>query len=518
MVCMRKIFFLLVTTGGLLITWAAVLQAASETVLLDFSSPSCGPCHQMRPTIQQLIQSGYPVQEIDISRDTALARRYKITQVPAFVVLVNGQEFVRSIGPTSYIQLERMLQQAGIQPGGQSHGAIASQFSNTTASTPSETPPQLNLPADNATLEANAPNGMTTNVNQLLESTVRLTIQDPQGNSTGTGTIIDAREGEALILTCGHLFRASGGQGTITITLFQTTAQGRNVQAAQVHTTLEGQLVDFDLERDLGLVSFRTNEKIQVAPIAPTGTQLVPGSPVITVGCNHGDNPTAILTKVTSLNRYQGPANVEAAIAPVEGRSGGGMFNQQGQLVGVCFAADPPSNEGLYSATSSIHAKLNELGLEMVYLSPSSGNRTPGKAPLVLAQSDRSPTRPSQTHAVQGQDKINLVTQSNSTIDALTGIPTTPQPSASNSWTAPPINTTSTEQGRVNVESLNPSERALLEELDRHGAASEIILIIQPQTPGGKSEVIKLQHATPNLIRALVARRTKNDERGASLR
>ncbi|MEO2045668.1 MAG: trypsin-like peptidase domain-containing protein [Pirellulales bacterium] len=495
MVCMRKIFFLLLTTGGLLIAWTAILQAAGETVLLGFSSPSCGPCHQMRPTIQQLIQRGYPIQEIDISRNAALKRHYKITQVPAFVVLVNSQEFARSIGPASYIQLERMLQRAGIQPGRQSHGAIANPFSDTTARTSSETPPQLGLPADNATLEANAPNGMTTNVNHLLESTVRLTIQDPQGNSTGTGTIIEAREGEALVLTCGHLFRASGGQGTITITLFQTTGQGGNTQGAQVHATLEGQLVDFDLERDLGLVSFRTNEKIQVAPIAPIGTQLAPGSPVTTVGCNHGDNPTAIFTKVTSLNRYQGPANVEAAIAPVEGRSGGGMFNQQGQLVGVCFAADPPSNKGLYSATSSIHTKLNDLGLEMVYLSPSS-----------------------QTHAVRGQDKIQPVTPSNPTIDALTANLTTPQPSASNSWTAPPINTTSTGQSRVNIESLNPSERALLEELDHLETTSEIILIIQPQTPGGKSEVIKLQHASPNLIRALVARRPKNDKRGSNLR
>lgn len=502
MVCFRKIFFILVTTGCLTIAWTEGIRAAGETVLLDFSSPTCGPCHQMRPTIEKLMQEGYPVREIDVSRDTMLAGRYKITHVPAFVVLVNGQEFARLIGPTSHTELVRMLQHAGIQPGGQRSVAIANPFADPPAPRPLDTPPPVGFPAESVTPEVVTPGRVTANVTRLLEATVRLTIQDSQGSSTGTGTIVDAREGEALVLTCGHLFRTSGGQGAITITLFQATSQG-----AQVRTTLAGQLVDFDLERDLGLVSFRTKERVQVAPIAPTGTQLASGFPVTTVGCNHGDNPTAVFTQVTSLNRYQGPANVEAAGAPVEGRSGGGMFNQHGQLVGVCFAADPQSDEGLYSATSSIHAKLHDMGLEMIYQSPSSGNRLNDQAPLVLAQLDEISAQTSRTLAVLGQDKIAPPGPSDPTVKALTGNPTTPKAFPFKNRPGSPKNTLSTGQGHGIVASLSPSELALLEELDRRGATSEIILIIQPQTPGGKSEVIKLQHATPNLIRALIARR-----------
>ena len=46
---------------------------------------------------------------------------------------------------------------------------------------------------------------------QCLASSVRLKIEDADGNSVGSGTIIDARAGEALVLTCGHIFRESQG-------------------------------------------------------------------------------------------------------------------------------------------------------------------------------------------------------------------------------------------------------------------------------------------------------------------
>src|SRR5690606_24505461 len=53
--------------------------------------------------------------------------------------------------------------------------------------------------------------------NDLIASSVRLTISDPTGVSYGSGTLIDARAGEALVLTCGHIFRDSQGKGGIAI-------------------------------------------------------------------------------------------------------------------------------------------------------------------------------------------------------------------------------------------------------------------------------------------------------------
>ena len=84
---------------------------------------------------------------------------------------------------------------------------------------------------------------------------------------------------------------------------------------------------------------------------------LEPGDPVTSVGCNHGENPTPWATQITAINRYQGHPNVEAARAPVEGRSGGGLFNAQGQVIGICYAAEPKGDEGLYASLSSIQVE-----------------------------------------------------------------------------------------------------------------------------------------------------------------
>ncbi len=84
-------------------------------------------------------------------------------------------------------------------------------------------------------------------------------VEDPDGRSCGSGTIIDSRGDEALVLTCGHLFRDSQGKGRITVDLF---GSGEPQQVA-------GRLVSFDLTRDVGLVAIRTPGPVAVARLAP---------------------------------------------------------------------------------------------------------------------------------------------------------------------------------------------------------------------------------------------------------
>ena len=53
-----------------------------------------------------------------------------------------------------------------------------------------------------------------------MAATARLRVEDGEGVSWGTGTVIDSRQGEALILTCGHIFRDSDGKGRVEVDLF----------------------------------------------------------------------------------------------------------------------------------------------------------------------------------------------------------------------------------------------------------------------------------------------------------
>ena len=215
-------------------------------------------------------------------------------------------------------------------------------------------------------------------------------------------------------------------------------------------------------------MSFRPNFEVRPVRIAPEGTQIPPGTAVTTVGCNRGENPSAIESRVTANNRYQGPPNTEVAGAPVEGRSGGGLFNDAGQLVGVCFAADHEEDEGLYAGLKSVHELLDSRQLSDVYQGSSPSMTTAGQTEV------RPALRTAGTFSVRGQQPQ---------------LPSHPLESAPSS----------SQTGGV----LSLSEQAALEEIRQRGTDSEVICIIRPRDPGGKSEVITLPNASGAFVEAL---------------
>ena len=100
------------------LTWS-LAPALAETVLLDFISASCGPCQQMRPVVQQLAAAGYHVRDVDIHREPQEAARFGVAQVPTFIVTVDGREAERTVGLTSFAQLQQMLSR------GSSHASLS---------------------------------------------------------------------------------------------------------------------------------------------------------------------------------------------------------------------------------------------------------------------------------------------------------------------------------------------------------------------------------------------------------
>ena len=192
-----------------------------------------------------------------------------------------------------------------------------------------------------------------------MNASVRLRVDDAKGHSFGTGTIVDVHGQDALILTCGHIFRDSKGQGRITVELFAPGAE----------KSLAGELIRYDLDRDVALVGIKTRSRLAPIRIAGPSYAVRQGQPVFSIGCNHGDDPTVMRGRINAVNKYLGPDNLTASGRPVDGRSGGGLFSADGYLVGVCNAADPQSEEGLYAAYRSIHDELDQSGLSFVYQS-----------------------------------------------------------------------------------------------------------------------------------------------------
>ena len=380
---------------------AALLLAATgagETVLYDFQATWCGPCKMMAPVVRRLADEGYPVREIDVDRDAALAQRYGVTNIPCFVLVVDGQERGRVIGATSYERLADLLAQGGVGRAGEgivsSRGqspdrprkllSLPASFLRNRSPSPAAPEKPLSrqpfgtpIPSANTLARAEqrplsqldqialdtdpkraaTPAKMSDSLSaRLLRSSVRLKIYDPHGYSFGSGTIIDYSPlagglgGQALILTCGHIFRDSQGQGRIEVDLFD---EGK-VQ------TVVARMIRHDLQRDIGLVSIQTNRPMPVAPLASKNSQQSPGSQVLSIGCDHGNDPTVQKSTIKAVNSFVGPPNLQVVGQPAVGRSGGGLFNHKGELIGVCNFADPTDRAGLYAAVELAHVVLEQ--------------------------------------------------------------------------------------------------------------------------------------------------------------
>ena len=131
-----------------------------------------------------------------------------------------------------------------------------------------------------------------------------------------------------------------------------------------------GKVVKYDLDADVGLISIPTDGVLPVARLAASGSQLPKGASVISVGCSGGQPPTTQNLFVTALNRYTGPDNVECTGVPVQGRSGGGLFNLENEVVGVCIAADPKEKRGLYAGLKPILELVASCGLDSIIRQP----------------------------------------------------------------------------------------------------------------------------------------------------
>jgi hypothetical protein len=331
----------------------------------------------MDPAVQRLAASGYPVRRINIDQDRATTARFRVEKIPCFVMVVDGLEVDRVVGATGISRLEQMCEAgrayaarvppagkfAGPATGNQPPGSLIIPVSH--ESEPREEPRswvavsrdhgQAAAPVSAAPAPAAPPPPAAAAA--MLAASVRLRIEEADGHSCGTGTIVGTRPGEALVLTCGHIFRDSQGKGRIEVDLFGPHPASR----------IPGRLVGYDLKRDVGLVLIQTPLAVTAARVAPAGYAMRTGQLVASVGCNNGEAPSVQWSEVIALDRFLGSPNIEVAGQPIVGRSGGGLFSAEGLVLGVCNAADPGQHEGLFAALASIQAELDQFGLAGLY-------------------------------------------------------------------------------------------------------------------------------------------------------
>ncbi|MCE2811105.1 MAG: trypsin-like peptidase domain-containing protein [Planctomycetaceae bacterium] len=297
----------------------------------------------------QAVERGWAIRLVDIRRESHVAQRWRVHNTPTTVLVRSGREVDRILGPSTWTEFSRRMLRFSAPDS--IRGATASPQISQQASSSIDLDrlvPMQQRPSKQSASE----NPVTATDPQA--ATVRIIVDEPESHAVGSGTIIDSSQNGAVVLTCGHLFRNWSKSSVVYVERFESGVPVR----------YQASLVDYQIDDiDIGVLVINPGKVVPSARVAQQADLLREGDPVFSLGCDHGDLPSRRDSRVTKLNRYMGSANIETAGAPVQGRSGGGLFNSNGELLGVCFAADAQLDEGLYCGTRSVLDRLQKLGI-----------------------------------------------------------------------------------------------------------------------------------------------------------
>jgi hypothetical protein len=227
------------------------------------------------------------------------------------------------------------------------------------------------------------------------ETTVRIKIPGKGLVSFGSGTIVWSTPKESLILCTAHVFNVVGAaQGPpaafdlpIKVDLFDCKPSQGDIRQVHYAGTCLGEVIDFDRPRDVGLIRIRPGRRLPFSRLVPEGWRPKVGTKLITVGCDEGRDPTVWSTTVSRFfvkglignDDYEA---IECTKVPKQGRSGGGLFTEEGNLTGVCNFAEPIGNHGLYATPSAIYRLLDRNELTALY------SNDPANAPETEVEPD----------------------------------------------------------------------------------------------------------------------------------
>jgi S1-C subfamily serine protease len=199
--------------------------------------------------------------------------------------------------------------------------------------------------------------------------TLRPTVVVRRGTSQGSGTIIASVDGETLVLTAAHVVKAPG---PIFVELHRYNV-GRERTPAKPGSwprPLPASLAADDDAADLAILRIEKLGALPyVARLAPDQGQLAPNSTVTSVGIDLGAKLTSWTTQLVKTVRFElNDTHSERLFlitlhTPEHGRSGGGLFLANGELVGVCVghaALVEGRRMGVFASRESIRQLLDE--------------------------------------------------------------------------------------------------------------------------------------------------------------
>lgn len=481
----------------------AEAKQQASTHLYFVTSHGCAPCRQVEPHIETLKREGYPVTTVQIGEHQQWAKKLGVDRTPT-VVMISGEKLVgRHAGRIDAVTLKQWFESQGVKSGQAFTSAQAnheqpigtkvvlgggterrseigwdSQTGNqATQIIGGQTRGRTGFSSPTMLVGTASPAGEAERL--ALQATVRLRVEDPEGISYATGTVIHSYRGESLVLTCGHVFRESQGKGEITVEY--GFYQGQKKSAP-------GKLVDYDSDaRDIALVWIRANENITPIKIAKRDSMIGSGLDIFSLGCDHGDDPTIRRSQIKNRAAYDGAIKYDIFGRPVNGRSGGGLFTRDGELIGVCNAAAVDEDEGIYTALDTIHWQLAQARLTHLF-----------EPDARLAAASSKGGRPVRSQQVSAIDQ-NRLAEGRQFSDAqpaplrrqLTG-PTESRLAA--------IGTRASSDGRTQVTWNQGEQAAHPYQNASYLDDKEVIILVRSKSNPSQSQTITIDDPTPKLL------------------
>ena len=189
--------------------------------MLDFHAEWCGPCHKVRPAVEQLIRKGYPIKTIDIDQEARAPRSATTSRAfpPSSWSIGPGRELDRTSGLQSAAELARFYKTAAAKarPPANSNAHVGSRDDDRSRE-PTTTTNRRDADAKtgrkrSTTIaredEREHAEPAFTNP-KPWETVVRIRVIGNRSTGFGSGTVIYSTPEESLILTCAHIFKLDG--------------------------------------------------------------------------------------------------------------------------------------------------------------------------------------------------------------------------------------------------------------------------------------------------------------------
>jgi S1-C subfamily serine protease len=201
------------------------------------------------------------------------------------------------------------------------------------------------------------------------DGTYRPTVLVRRGTAQGSGTIIASVEGETLVLTAAHVVH---DRGPIVVELHRYNIGRERAAGASGPwpRTVRAALLAADTAADLAILRIEKMRALPyVARLARDHTDPPADSIVTSIGIDLGTNltgwPTRLVETLTfELNGSRDPRPfLITEKIPEHGRSGGGLYLANGELVGVCVGHAKlvkGKEMGVFASRESIRLLLND--------------------------------------------------------------------------------------------------------------------------------------------------------------